>query len=153
MFLIGFAIVLFSFAFCTIMLNGDLNTFIDIPSLIVILVPVIGVLVATQSHRVFFAGLRAAILPKEEITEEMRGQAATLFRLLSKVAMLSGAIGALVSCINMLMSLDFSSPGAWAAFNVNLATALMTLLYGLLFAIAVCEPVVFILKKRFVKKR
>ena len=152
MFILGLAIYLISTGTVITILGGDVRDFLSIPSLLIILVPLAAVLTATKSFRVFYGGLRAMILPKEPITEELRGQAASLFRLLSKVTALASALGVLVCWVNILMRLDFSDPAAIYNLGINIATTLIFLVYGTLLIAAVFEPVVFNLKKRYDKK-
>jgi flagellar motor component MotA len=148
MLLVGLAIILLSFGVCIILLGGDLRYFIDIASMLAILLPLAGVLVATGSFKVFLAGLRAVIFPKEEISEEMRGRAASLFRLLSKTTAMIAGVSVLICLVNVLFNLDVFHPGSVRALGINIAAAMISLIYGLLLIVAVFEPVVFILKKR-----
>jgi len=148
MFLLGFAIYLVSTGCVIIILGGHVADFINLPSLLIILVPLLAVLTATRSFKVFYGGLRSVILPKEQIKEELRGQAASLFRLLSKITGMVSGIGVLISLVNLLFNMDFTDPHAISCLGVNIAASLILLLYGLLLIAAVFEPVVFILKKR-----
>ena len=152
MFILGFAIFLVFIGLVITILGGNVNDFLNLPSLLIILVPLAAVLTATKSFKVFYGGLRAMILPKEPITEELRGQAASLFRLLSKVTALAAALGVLICLVNMLMCLDFSDPLAIYHLGANIAAALILLVYGVFLIAAVFEPVVFNLKKRYDKK-
>ena len=147
-FLIGFVIFLFGFVFVGQMLGGRITDLIDFTSLLMILIPLLGVLTATRSFRSFYGGMKAVILPKEPLTEELRGQAASLFRLLSKTTALASGMGVLVSLMNILMSLDFSHPEIRYIIGNNVAASLIVMLYGLFLIAAVFEPVVFNLKKR-----
>jgi len=155
MFLIGFAVILIGFWFYAMLLGGQTQNFIDVASLLGILLPLVGVLAATRSFGVFYAGLRAVVFPKEEITEEMRGRAASLFRLLSKAAAMAAGISVLISFVNLLMNLDFSYHHPWGVtiLGINMAASMISLIYGLLLIAAVFEPIVFILKKRYTGKR
>ena len=152
MFILGFAIFLISSGLVVYILGGDVRDFLNLPSLLIILVPLAAVLTATKSFRVFYGGLRAMILPKEPITEELRGQAASLFRLLSKITALASVLGFLICLMNMLMNLDFESSAARYILGVNIASSLVLLVYGVILIAAVFEPVVFNLKKRYDKK-
>lgn len=148
MFLIGCAVVVFGMVFAIILLDGSAYNLIDVPSLVILLCAVLGVLTATKSFQVFYAGLRAAVLPQEEITSEMRGRAATLFRLLSKTVAIVAVIAVLACARNLLYLWDFSTLGGAANVGVNLYSSLMAPFYAMLFTTALFEPVVFVLKKR-----
>jgi len=152
MFILGFAVFLVSSGLVITLLGGDVRDFLNLPSLLIILVPLAAVLTATKSFKVFYGGLRAMILPKEPITEDLRGQAASLFRLLSKVTALASALGVLICLVNMLMRLDFSDSAAIYNLGANIAASLILLVYGVFLIAAVFEPVVFNLKKRYEKK-
>ncbi|MCL2580763.1 MAG: MotA/TolQ/ExbB proton channel family protein [Oscillospiraceae bacterium] len=152
MFKLGFAIFLVTIMITIIILGGTPIHYIDPASIMIILLPLVAVLTATRSFRVFLCGWRAAWNPREEITEEMRGQAASLFRFLSKIAMMAGVLGTLISLINMLMNLDFADEGGIAALSINLAASLLTVFYSMVLIAAVFEPIVFVLKKRSAKR-
>ena len=152
MFVLGFAIVLICSCLTITVLGGNVTDFIQLPSLLILIIPLVAVLTATKSFKVFYGGLKAVVLPKEPITEELRGQAASLFRSLSKATAMISGIGVLISLMNMLMGLDFSEPNAINMMGSNIAAALVVMLYGLLLIVAVFEPVVFNLKKRQAKK-
>lgn len=157
MFLLGLAIMLFSLVFLVIFGKADpmaaIMCFIDWPSLIAIVGPLAAVLTATQSFKVFYEGLRAAVFPKAEISEEMRGRAASLFRLLSKTAAMAAAICMFISFLLILAEMDFSEVSYISKLAQNLAVSFITPLYALLLIVAVFEPVVFILKKRYTGRR
>lgn len=157
MFLSGLAIMLFCIVFSMIFGKADpmasIAFFIDLPSLLIIIGPLVAVLTATQSFKVFCAGLRAAVFPKAEISEEMRGRAASLFRLLSKTAAMAAAIGTLIGLLFILGELDFEDVAIASKIARNVYVSLISPLYALLLIIAVFEPVVFILKKRYTGRR
>lgn len=158
MFLLGLVIMLFCFGFFMVydgtgFIWGSLFNFIDWASFTIIVGALVAVLTATQSFKVFYAGIRAAILPKEEISEEMRGRAASLFRLLSKTAAMAAAIGMLICLLNILYMMNFSEVGMASILAQNIAVSTITPLYALLLIVSVFEPVVYILKKRHTGKR
>ena len=148
MFLLGFAIFLISMILTVILLGGAFLDFVNLPSLLFIVVPLLGVLTATKSLKVFFGGLKVVINPYRPLPEELRGQAASLFRLLSKTTAIVVALVFLISLIILLVSLDFTDPNIGNTFRGNIAAALITPFYGMLLIVAFFEPVVFILKKR-----
>ena len=148
MFILGFAIFLVSTFGTAIFLGGNWINFISLPTLLMILVPLVAVLTATKSFKVFYYGLKAMVVPKIPITEELRGQAASLFRQLSKATAIISALGFLISLTNMLTGLDYSSPDFQRLLGPNIAAASLIFVYGLFLIVAVFEPVVFNLKKR-----
>jgi len=153
MFIPGFAIFLICAGMTITVLGGQLNFFLSLPSFLIVTIPLVAVLTATKSFKVFYGGLKAVVLPKKPITEELRGQAASLFRLLSKIAALAAGLGVLISLINMLMGLDFSDPSAMHNLASNTAAALVVMVHALFLIAALFEPVVFNLKKRHGEKR
>ena len=148
MFLLGFAIFLVCIVLTIILLGGNLGSFISLPSMLMIIVPLVAVLTATRSFKVFYEGMKAVILPKAPITEELRGQAASLFRLLSKMTAIISAIEVLICLINMFAALDYTYPDFHTYIGPNVAAASVVLVYGLFLIVAVFEPAVFNLKKR-----
>lgn len=153
MFLIGLAAIIVCFCLVVAILDGQMSTFINTPSLLAILIPLLGVVAATGSFETLIHGFKAVVSPKAEITEETRGRAATLFRLLSKTTAISAALITLICLVNMLYALDFTNPNALNSIGSNIAASLISLTYGLILVMAVFEPAVFILKKRYTGKR
>ena len=89
MFILGFIIFLLGTGFFIILLGGQVSNFRDVASLLIIVVSMVAVLTATQSFKLFYKGLMAAIFPKEDISERMCVQAIALFRLLSKTVIMA----------------------------------------------------------------
>ena len=148
MFILGVAIFLFMIWLAITILGGNVDNYISIPSQLIVFAPLLGTLAATRSFKVFYGGLKAVILPKSSITEELRGQAMSLFRLLSKVTAMAVGIGALIGLTNVLYGLDLGNPDVIHILGINAASALLSLVHGLFIIAAVFEPVVFNLKKR-----
>ena len=149
MFLLGLAIFLLSAGFFIAVLGGDWRTFISFPSLMIIIIPLAAVLTATRGFNVFYAGLKAAVFPKQPVPDDLRGRAASLFRYLSKTTALVSAVAVLISLCNLLFNLNFyQNPGLISTIGVNIAAALITPFWGIILIAAVFEPLVFILKKR-----
>ena len=151
MFILGFVIFLIICIITVVFLGGWIAYFLNIPSLLIILLPLVAVLTATRSFKVFAGGLKAVMQPQAPLPEELRGQAASLFRLLSKTTALAAGIGFLICTINMLMGLmgiDFSHPEIRSKLAGNIAANLVLPLYALILIAAFFEPVVFNLKKR-----
>jgi flagellar motor component MotA len=143
MFILGLAIFLFGFTFFIVWMGGDLLMYLDPPSLLVIAVPLLAVLTATKSFKVFYGGLKAMVQPKEPLSEELRGQASSLYRLLSKTTALASGIGVLIAAIIIVVNI-----GDPFMMGKGIAVAIISVLYGLILIAAVFEPVVFNLKKR-----
>ena len=145
--IIALIISLLGTALIIVALGGDLADFIDIPSWLAIIIPILAVLTVTRSYKMFCLGFRAALFPKREIAEELRKQAASLFRLLSKTAILSGTIMTLIPLMNMLYGMDWHDANAINYLPINFAVSLTTLLYSLFLIIFVFEPIAYILKR------
>ena len=148
MFILGIAIFLISTFLTVILLAGNWAYFINLPTMLMVLIPLAAIMTATKSFKVFYYGLKAVALPKKPITEELRGQAASLFRLLSKSTAIISALGFLISLINMLLGMDYSYPDIQDAIARNIGAALVIFVYGLFLIAAIFEPAVFNLKKR-----
>jgi len=145
--IIALSISLIGIALIIVVFGGELADFIDIPSWVAIIIPLLAVLTITRSFKMFGTGFKAALFPKKEISDGLRNQAASLFRLLTKTTAISGAIMTLIPIMNMLYGLDFSGENATHHMAVNIAVSMVTLLYSLLLIIFVFEPIVYILKK------
>ena len=96
----------------------------------------------------FVTGLRGALFPKKEMTEETRRQAAALFRLLTKTAVIAAIISALISLLIILDNLYIHSEYFTGIIGNNLHNTLTAPLYSLFLILVVFEPVTYILSKR-----
>jgi len=149
MFFLGLGIFLIFNALMIVGLGGEIIDYINFPSFMMILVPLLAVLTITRSYRVFWGGLRAAFSPKKEVPEDLRLQAASLFRLLSITALLAALISMLICCINIGFGMDFSNTEELlSTLAVNLAATVIPLYCALFLIAAVFEPVVFMLKRK-----
>jgi len=127
--------------------GGEYGDFVDLPAWISIIIPILAVLTITRSFKTFGTGFKAALFPKKEIENELKQQAASLFRLLSKTTIISGIIMSLIGFTNMLRGIDFYNEQAVENFAANLAVLLVIILYSLFLVVFIFEPVVYILKK------
>ena len=145
--LIAIVLFLFGTAFTIVVLGGYLSDFINLPTLVLLLLPLAAVLTITRSFKLFGIGLRAALFPKKELEDDVRKQAAQLFSLMSKTTMLAAVITTLISLVNLLRGFDYSASNALVNFIGNATASLVFLLYGLLIIVFIFEPVVYILNK------
>lgn len=148
MFIFGFVIFLISMILTIVLTGGAILDYMNLPTLLFIILPLVGVLTATKSFKVFAGGLLAVINPYRPLPEELRGQAASLFRLLSKTTAIVSVMLLLIMFINICMGLDLSYPDIRSAILVNIAASLVQPFYGMILIVGVFEPVVFNLKKR-----
>jgi len=148
MFILGFVIFLLCSISTVILLGGRIDDFANSPSFFLIITALVAFLAATKSFKVFYGGLKAVILPKSPLSENLRGQAATLFRLLSKTTAVVTGIGVLIALINTIMNLNFDDPDRLSHIGFNISFGLIVMAHGLFLIAAIFEPVVFNLKKR-----
>jgi len=127
--------------------GGEFGDFVDIPSWVAIIIPILAVLTVTRSFKLFGIGFKAAFLPKKDVDSSVREQAASLFKLLSKTAILSGVIMTMISVMNMFLGINFTDENFFPNFMINLAVSLVTLLYSLFLIVFIFEPIVYILKR------
>jgi flagellar motor component MotA len=146
--LIGLAMALFFVVAAVAVLGGDILNFTNLPSILLILVPLLAVLTITRSFGLFFAGFRTAFSTKNEIKEESRVQAVSLFHLLSKTAIITAVIGFLINLVNLAFSLDFSDPDIWISLPSNVAAGFIAPLVGLVLIVFLFEPVAYLLGKK-----
>ena len=138
--LVGIPLVILTF-------GGAYGDFIDLPSWIALVIPILAVLTITRSFKTFGTGFRAALFPKKEIDDGLKAQAASLFRLLSKTTIISGIIMSMIGFMNMLLGIDFYNEHAIENFAVNFSVNMLTILYSLFLIVFIFEPIVYILKK------
>ena len=145
--IIAFGIAIIGIALVIIAFGGDYGDFVDLPSWVAILIPLVAVLTITRSFKTFGIGFRAALFPKKEIADGLKRQAASLFRLLSVTAVISGVIMTLIPIMNMLYFIDFNAPDVTTTLAANFGVSMITLLYSLFLIVFIFEPIVYILKK------
>jgi len=145
--IISIAIALIGTAFIIIAAGGDYGDFIDLPSWIFIIIPLLAVLTITRSFKTLGIGLRAALFPKKEIPDELRKQAVSLFRLLSKTVILSGVIAAFIGITNMAYGINYNDPDLISNLAINIVVNMLPILYSLFLIVFIFEPIVYILKK------
>ncbi len=143
MFLIGVAIFLFGVFMSYLITGGHLSAFVLLPLIMLQILSIVGVLAATRSFKVFAVGLYAAIFSKKEVSKETLDQSVSLFRLLSKITMLSSLIWFIYCVIHI-----FGSIGDMSVLLSSLTTSIVGPFWGLVLVAGVFEPLVFILKKR-----
>jgi len=132
------------------LLGGYLRDYLNIPTILFVIVFLIIVLTITRSFKLFATGFRAALFPRKEISDETREQAAKLFRLLSKTTVIAAAITTLISLMNMLLGVDYLAEGISSTIGVNTAASFLSLFYGLLLGF-IFEPIAYILRRKNVQ--
>jgi flagellar motor component MotA len=140
-------VFLFGTAFTIVILGGHIPDFLNLPSLVLIIIPFVAILTITRSFKLFGTGFRTALFPKKEIEEDIRKQAAMLFRLMSKTAIIASAIVTLISLINMMMDMDVYADDFSRFALANFAASFVPLLYGLIMSVFIFEPIAYILRK------
>ena len=143
MYLLGIVIFLLGISSAAVLKGFPVQILWNPAAIILHLTSIVAVLTATNGFSAFWHGLKAAILPNADISDDMRGRAASLFRLLSKTAILVSLLGLFIAVMSMLAQLDDAS-----MVGHTLANALLMPLYGLFLIAAVFEPAVVVLKKR-----
>lgn len=109
-----------------ILFGAPLVTFIDLPSLILVLGATLAVTVWSCSLQDIFSALRSALLSSSlEEDDAVRGQA--VFNRAADGAVAAGTLGTLIGLVQMLQQMDDPS-----AIGPAMAVALLTLLYGVL---------------------
>ena len=96
----------------------------------------------------FAVGFRAALFPKSDTADEVKKQAASLFRLLSVTSVISGIIMTLIPSMNMLYFMDWTDPQVLYNLPLNIAVTLTPFLYCLFLIVFIFEPIVYILRKK-----
>jgi len=144
--IIALVVFLFGTVFTIVILGGYIQDFLSLPSLVLIVIPFVAILTITRSYKLFGIGF-TALFPKKEIAEDVRKQAAMLFRLMSKTAIIAAAIITLISLINMMVNIDVNADRFSSNVLGNIAASLVPLLYGLIMSIFVFEPIAYILRK------
>ena len=140
-FILGTTLIIVAF-------GGDIGDFVDLPTWLSIIIPLLAVLTITRSFKLFGRGFQVALFPKREISDAEKQQAASLFRLLSKTALMAGIIILIIGFINIGFGMDYSNPDFTELLIMNIAVVILTPLYSLCAIVFIFEPIVYILKKR-----
>ena len=96
MFILGFSILLIAVCIAIYGLGGYVSDYLNVASFLFILVPLLAVLTATSSFKVFCEGFKAAIFSKRTVPEGIPEQSALLFRLMSKITVLASVLCMLI---------------------------------------------------------
>ena len=147
MFILGFILVLVFFVFLANIFNGDIRHFLDFWSMGMVLLPLLAVLITTNSLKAFCGGLMAVVLNKKTIPKKLQEQSIALFRLLTKATAIISVIGFLIQLIITLRVVDIYDPAVYPKIAPNIAMFLVVVLYGLFLIVAVFEPAVYCLKR------
>jgi hypothetical protein len=130
-----------------VVLGGEIGDFIDLPTLMFIVLPLLAVLTITRSFKLFTIGFKAALFPKRKIDEVVRANAARLYRLLSKTTALAVLLNILISTVNMLWGINFEHPAALMALLAGIAVSIIVVVYALGLIMFVFEPIAYILRR------
>ena len=152
--IVGMVFIWLSYA----LLGAESRHFLDLPSLYLLLLPMVFILTITRSYKQFYLGLKTLIFPRKPIPEEQRVQTISLFRLMTKTVAIAAGIITIAFLIAMLVGIDVTSidfatkDSTYTEFlfqlTRNTAVLLIVPFYSLLMILVVFEPVVFILKKK-----
>ncbi|GHU88434.1 hypothetical protein FACS1894202_04500 [Clostridia bacterium] len=125
-------------------LKGVSPSLVNNPAAIItIILAVTAVIAATGSFRSFVMGLNAAASKRYVISGEDKQKAEDLFRLLTRVTIYTTTITLVISAASILVDLsDVEKIGH------GITSALAAIIIGAFFALAVFEPLAFILKHR-----
>jgi transcriptional regulator with XRE-family HTH domain len=87
--IIALILALLSTVGSIVVLGGEIGDFVDLPTLMFIVLPLLAVLTITRSFKLFAIGFKAALFPKRKIDEVVRANAERLYRSLSKATALA----------------------------------------------------------------
>ena len=133
-YLIGAAVAVGTWVFAIVASAGRIAVFMNVPSLVVVLVPAAGLCLSSFRPQEIGRSFRVAFARSPAQATELR-VAAAFFRALQRYLLLTGPVGGLVGLIVMLASLgDVSGQG------IGLALCLLTVLYSVLLALLLALP-------------
>ena len=137
-------IILWQFINADWMPSYGIANFIDIPSMLSILLVLVGVIVITNGGKDFLAGMRIAFGKTSNSKEELES-AITLFELLQKVIIYTGLIAFLVALIQIAN--NYIDTYYMDILTSNFAIALLPVYYSLI-GLVFLSSIVSVLKKR-----
>lgn len=122
--------------------GGGINTFLNIPSLILVLLLPLLLTLATHGFGEIGASFRAAA-SRDSLDKEALQNAVLFFRSLSRYMLLSGFTGTITGFIALLAFADDS-----AAIAANMSLALITTYYAIVLYLVFCLPFLVALRKK-----
>jgi len=145
--IIALILFLFGTVGTIIMLGGEIELFVDPATVVMLGVPLLAVLTVTRSFKLFGIGFKAALFPKKKVDETIKDNAAKLYRLLSKVTMLSALLNFFISLITMLFGINFHDDMIVMAVAANIAVSTIPFIYATIMIIFIFEPIAYILRR------
>lgn len=112
-------------------IGSNLPTFIDPPSILIVVTFTLGALWFSGAS---IPAMARSIMPGELTTEQQR-DAASAWALATRASVAAGVIGILVGAVIMLRNLDDISQ-----LGPGVAICILTAFYGLLVAYGLCDP-------------
>ena len=131
-----FGLLGFSLIICGILMGGSLASFLDLPSIAVVMGPTVFLTFAYHSAGESIGALKAAFGRRPLDVNAVEAHVRTLSTA-RNLASGSGVLGALIGLVNMLAKMDDPS-----AIGPAMAVALLTVFYGVLLAEFVLGPLI-----------
>ena len=119
-------LIMFGLCVAAIRMNSTLGSFVDLPSIVIVVGIVCGGALASFSPSQIATALRDGF-SKDSMESERAHQSSAVFFRLSELSIAAGFTGTLLGMVMMLQALD--DP---AAIGPAMAVALLTVLYGLI---------------------
>ncbi|MCL2840615.1 MAG: hypothetical protein FWE05_07545 [Defluviitaleaceae bacterium] len=148
MFIIG-QMVWLAFFVLVLLISGEavfdiVMLFIDLPSLLALAVPLLGIIMATRGFAFFGMGFKMAINPKAVLSQEDRNGVAGLFRLLS----ISTLIIAIVVFVTSMLITIYNADNDLLVSSMGdiVIISSIVLFYGTYISLGLFAPISFIAK-------
>lgn len=134
--IVGLIIILTAFM---VGIGSNLGAMMDIPSWIIVILGPLGMLWFSGAG---VGGMFSAVFSADATADQLTA-AARAWRLAGVYALASGAMGTIIGLVIMLKNMD--DP---AAIGPGMAIGILTILYGLFLAFAICKPLASRLEDR-----
>ena len=131
--------------FAIIVSGGRISAYIHIPSFVMVIVTSFFLSLCNYNPKEIGRSFKTAFTNGPSGETELN-DALVFFKALQRYALISGVVGTLTGGIAMLANLEDASE-----IGPNISLALITLHYGIIFAVVICVPCITGLKRRLTK--
>lgn len=147
MFILG--ILVFVVMICVyILLGAQMNVFLDMSTLLYVIIGYVAILLTTQSFKEFYKGILLANKKDMKVECDELKKMEQVYKVLSKASWGIGLMGIIISVMSMFATLDSPSSVGPAMNN-----AFMAIFYTLLINTIFLTPIRFFIKKRIIDSK
>ena len=135
---LGILFFILSLTFIISIEGGSISTFICLSPILMIIISIISVIIATKSFKAFVNGLKIVLIKNNNVSVVEMYQSIKIYDLLIKTSVGAGILGFFIGII-----LTMQTATALSKLGPNIAVALLSIVYGIVFAYFIFMPIKF----------